>query len=135
MNFPGHRFGAIARAAGFALCVVTACGGAASTPLDKPAPTQHGGDNTTGGLEASTSSSGGGGSDATVAEDATVGDDTHDAARDAPAQDDVESPPEASPADDAPMCGVCPIGNRCCMTPGAISFGQCYNLLCGPCCL
>jgi hypothetical protein len=132
----GYRFSAVRLALGAAVCVAMACGGAATTALDRPLPTQPGDDGSARGTpEASTSSSSGGGNDATLAEDSTPGDNGSDAAEDG-SGDDVESPPDdAGPPDAGGMCGVCTFGNTCCMMPGAFSFGRCYAVLCNACCL
>jgi hypothetical protein len=137
MGATGYRFSAVRLALGAAACVAIACGGAASTPLDRPLPTQPADDGATSGMpEASASSSGGGGSDATLADDSSSGGGTTvDAADDAPAADAESTPVEAGPPDSGSTCGVCTLGNRCCMVPGTISFGQCYSVLCMACCL
>jgi hypothetical protein len=127
----GNRFSAlplVTGLAGLALCVASACGGAASTPLDRPAPIQQGDDQTAQPVpEASASSSGGGRQDATVSEDSGPGGDNTPDASDEPVDDGSSSQDEAGP--DASMCGMCMFGNRCCTVPGAISYGQCYSVL------
>jgi hypothetical protein len=131
----GNRFALplVTGLAGLALCVASACGGAASTPLDRPAPmVQQGDDQTPQPVpEASGSSSGGGRVDATVSDDSGPGNNTPDAS-DEPVDDGQSSQDDAGP--DASMCGMCLFGNRCCMVRGAISYGQCYSVLCGACC-
>jgi hypothetical protein len=91
----------------------------------------HGDQDATGG-----SSSGGGRrmEDATVADEASLEDVSVDMSD---ASDDVGSTgaAEAGPPDAASMCARgCPFGNRCCTTPGALSYGQCYAVTCGFCC-
>jgi|SRR5579859_330024 len=133
MGASGHRFTAIPFVLALAIGVASACGGAASTSLDRPSLTQQGDDTSPPAPEASgSSSSSGGRADATVSDDASPdGDMTADAA-DEPPVDDVESP-DAGP--DAGMCGVCPFASQCCTVPGARSYGKCYNVLCLTCCL
>jgi hypothetical protein len=137
MGALGYRISSACLAAGLALCAANACGGAASTPLDKPpiVPTPQGDDDSSAGPnEASASSSSGGGKDATIAEDSSKGDDTIDAG-DEPSSDDVGvGPPVDASPEDASLCGPCALGNRCCTVPGTVSYGQCYSVLCGPCC-
>lgn len=137
MGATGYRFSTVRLALGAAVCATIACGGAASTPLDRPLPAQPEDDGATRGMpEASASSSGGGGSDATLADDSNPGGGTAvDAADDAPADDAESMPVDAGPPDSGGACGVCTFGNRCCMVPGAFSFGQCYSDLCMACCL
>jgi hypothetical protein len=137
MGALGHRFSSVCLVAALALGTWAACGGAASTPLDKPptGPSESGDDATSqGSQDAGGSSSSGGGRDATLPEDTGVGDTTSDGADDS-ASDDADSVSviEAGPPD-AGFCGVCSVGNRCCMVPGTLSYGQCYSELCGPCC-
>jgi hypothetical protein len=129
----GNRFSAlpvVTGLAGLALCVASACGGAASTPLDRPALTEQGDDQTAPPVpEASASSSGGGRVDATVSDDSGPrGDNTTDAS-DEPVDDGQSSAVEAGP--DAAMCGICLFGTRCCMMPGAMAYGQCYSVVFG----
>jgi hypothetical protein len=129
----GNRFSAlplVTSLAGLALCAASACGGAASTPLDRPAPmVQQGDDQTPPPVpEASASSSGGGREDATVSDDSGPRGDNTDAS-DEPVDDGQSSAVEAGP--DAAMCGVCMFGTRCCTMPGTMAYGQCYNILFG----
>jgi hypothetical protein len=125
MDVSGHRFRAIAIATGLAICVATACGGALSTSLDRPAPAQQGEDDATAPVPEASSSSSGGHKDATVPEEASTGKDMMDAS-DEPI-DDAESS-EAEAGRDAAICGVCLFpGTQCCTIPGATSYGQCYN--------
>lgn len=124
MDVSEHRFRAIAIATGLAICVATACGGAAGTSLDRPAPAQQGDDETTAPVPEASPSSSGGHKDATVPEETGTGKDMMDAS-DEPI-DDAES--EAEAGRDAAVCGVCLFpGTQCCTVPGAISYGQCYN--------
>jgi hypothetical protein len=134
MDASGHRFRTIPFVTGLAICVATACGGAVSTPLDRPAPVQPGDDETSAPVPEGSSSSSGDHKDATVPEEASMGKDMTMDAGDEPI-DDAEST-EAEAASDAGMCGVC-FGSVCCMTPGARYYGRCYNpLFCGAtCCL
>jgi hypothetical protein len=127
----GNRFALplVTGLAGLALCAASACGGAVSTPLDRPAPIQQGDDTTVQPVpEASASSSGGGREDATVSDDSGPRGDNTDAS-DEPVDDGQSSAVEAGP--DAAMCGMCMFGTRCCMVPGAMAYGQCYNVLFG----
>jgi len=138
MGASGHRFGAVPFVLGLALCLASACGGAASTPLDRPAtgPSSGDDDNSQGPPDTgSGSSSGGGHEDATVSDDSNPGDDVgSDGGGDA-GDDGSSSPPEeAGPPDASSMCGPCMPGDRCCTVPGTVSYGQCYSVLCGPCC-
>lgn len=123
MDASGHRFRAIAIVTGLAICVATACGGAASTSLDRPAPPQTGDDEMTAPVPEASSSSSGGHKDATVPEEASGKEMTMDAG-DEPI-DDAEAEAEAGP--DAAMCGFCFPGTQCCTTPGATAYGTCYN--------
>lgn len=126
MDVSGHRFRAVAIATGLALCVATACGGAASTSLDRPAPAQQGDDETTAPVPEASSSSSGGHKDATVPQEASTGKDTMDAS-DEPI-DDAESS-DGEGGRDGGMCTStsCMFGMQCCMTPGAMAYGQCYS--------
>jgi hypothetical protein len=134
MDASGHRFRVVAFATGLAICVTTACGGAESTALDRPALMQQGDDQTAPPVPEASSSSGGGHKDATVPEEASRPPNDMMDAGDEPV-DDAESS-EAEAGRDAGMCGVCPFGSVCCMTPSGASFGQCYNFLrCATCCL
>jgi hypothetical protein len=131
-----HRFSSLCLVAALALGAASGCGGAASTPLDKPpiGPSEPADDATTqGSQDASGSSSSGGGKDATLPEDTGVGDDTTSDAAGDDSDDAGIAALEAGPPD-AGFCGVCAAGNRCCMVPGTLSYGQCYSELCGPCC-
>jgi hypothetical protein len=125
MDVSGHRFRTIAIATGLAICVATACGGAASTSLDRPAPAQLGDDEATAPVPEASSSSSGGHKDATVPEEASTGKDMTDAS-DEPI-DDAESS-EAEAGRDAAVCGFCFPGTQCCTIPGATSYGQCYSI-------
>jgi hypothetical protein len=129
----GHRFSAlpfVTGLAGLALCVASACGGAVSTPLDRPSLVQQGDDQTAQPVpEASASSSGGGREDATVSDDSGPRGDNGTDASDEPVDDGQSSAVETGP--DAAMCGMCPFGNRCCTVPGAMAYGQCYNIVFG----
>ncbi len=136
MATSGQQFGAACFLVSLALGASSACGGAASTPLDQPAMTSHGGgDDMSNDMRDATkgSSSGGGHEDATVADEASV---DEDAAADA--GDDVDDAGNPAPEDAGPdassMCGTCPLGNRCCTVPGTISYGQCYAAGCAFCC-
>jgi hypothetical protein len=137
----GQRSGAKWLALALALAAATGCSGAASTPLDVPAPpSQSGsssGDMSHNDHDATTGSSSGGGrhmEDATVSDEASLDDATVDMS-DASEDSGSNSPHEAGPPDASSMCGAgCPFGNRCCTTPGALSYGQCYAVNCGICC-
>jgi hypothetical protein len=132
MDVLGHRFRAVAIAAGLAICVATACGGAASTSLDRPAPAQPGDDETTAPVPEASASSSGGHKDATVPEEAGPKDMMD--ASDEPVDDAESTDAEAGP--DAAMCGMCGFPMQCCMTPGARVYGQCYSPFgCLGCCL
>jgi hypothetical protein len=135
MGSSGKRFSAAPLVAGLALFSAMACGGAASTPLDQPSTSGgHGGDDMSSMMRDATSgssSSGGGREDATVPDEASLDDGAADASDDG---DDGQATDEGGPLEAGPMCGMCAPGNRCCMTPGAFSYGQCYSLLCGGCC-
>jgi len=110
MDASGHRFRAFAFATGLALCAAAACGGAVSTALDRPAAL------------------------ATVPQEASQGPDMNMDAGDEPV-DDVAAPAKDS-GPEGGQCGMCMFPMRCCMTPGAMYYGQCYNqFLCATCCL
>jgi len=80
------------------------------------------------------SSSGGGHKDATVPQEASQGPDMNMDAGDEPV-DDVAAPAKDS-GPEGGQCGMCMFPMRCCMTPGAMYYGQCYNqFLCATCCL
>jgi hypothetical protein len=137
MGSPGKRFSASPLVVGLALFGAMACGGAASTPLDQPSTTGgHGGDDMSGKMHDATSgssSSGGGHEDATVPDEASLDDATVDAADDG--DDGGQGVDEGGPPEAGSLCAMgCAPGNRCCMMPGAISYGQCYSILCGACC-
>ena len=137
MGASGHRFRALpflTGLAGLALCASSACGGAESTLLDRPAAATQGDDQTSQPVPEASSSSSGGGRDATVVDDASRGM-TDDAGDDAPVEDVQSSPAEAGR--DAAMCAPCTFpNNQCCTVPGSFSYGQCYNaLLCRGCCM
>ena len=125
MDTSGHRFHAIAFVTSLAICVVAACGGAISTPLDRPVQVQQGDDEMAAPVPEASSSSSGGHMDATIPEEASTGKDKMDAG-DEPIDDAETMEAEAGP--DAAICGVCVFpGTQCCTTPGAVSYGQCYN--------
>jgi hypothetical protein len=141
MRTSGQQFGA-GFLFGLALCASSACGGAASTPLDQPATTPSGsssGDMSNHMRDATMGSSSGGGNgndDATVSDEANQ--DQDGASIDnSDSGDDAgnPSPDDAGPPDASAMCGACTFGNRCCTVPGAISYGRCYAATCGFCCL
>ncbi len=137
MGALGYQFSSVCLAAALSLCATSACSGAASTPLDRPpsVPTGQGDDDSSqGSNEASASSSSGGGKDATIPEDSSKADDTIDAADEADGDDVASEPPADASPPDAGLCGPCAPGNRCCTVPGTVSYGQCYSVLCGPCC-
>jgi hypothetical protein len=134
MDASGHRFRAIVFATSLAIGAAGACGGAVSTPLDRPAPLQVGDDETAAPVPEASSSSSGGHKDATVPEEASKGKDMTMDASDEPVDDAESSEAEAGP--DGGRCGMCMFPMRCCMTPGAMYYGQCYNqFLCATCCL
>jgi hypothetical protein len=137
MGASRHRFDTASLVLGVALCAASACGGAASTPLDQPPASnpQGGDDSSQGGGDSGGSSSGG--RDATLADESNPGDDmTADANEAADSGDDVGSEPaeEAGPPDAGGCASACIGGNRCCTVPGTLSYGQCYSVLCGYCC-
>jgi hypothetical protein len=132
-----QRFSAAPLIVGLALFGAMACGGAATTPLDQPSTTgNHGGDDMSGPTRDATSgssSSGGGHDDATVPDEASLDEDASGDASDE-GDDGGQGVDEGGPHEAGAMCGTCAPGNRCCTTPGAFSYGQCYSLLCGGCC-
>jgi hypothetical protein len=136
MGASRHRFDLASLVLGVALCAASACGGAASTPLDQPPASGPQGDEDSSQGSSDSSGSSGGGRDATLADESNPGDDTTDAGADS-GGDDVGSEPaeEAGPPDATSVCAsACTVGSRCCTVPGTLSYGQCYSVLCGYCC-
>jgi hypothetical protein len=132
-----HRFGAAGFLLGLAVVAASACGGAASSGLEEPPGGGDGGGNAPEGGGGTK----GGADDASAVPpstpDATTldadGTDPIDASMGPGNGDDGDIVVDAS-ADAGPLCGACPFGDRCCTTPSALSYGQCYSPICLVCC-
>jgi hypothetical protein len=118
--------------------LASGCGGAASDSLSDPAGTATDAGNSS----KSTSEDAASTTPPVGAVDATAFDATRgaDDAAEADGSGELDAPAEdAAPHDaalDTGLCATaCGVGMRCCMTRGALYFGQCYSpALCAGCC-
>jgi hypothetical protein len=131
-----HRLGMACLVVGGVVCGAIACGGAPTSDLEDPAGTvtpEPDGSPKARVPDATT--------DAPGEPDATTRDDATDPAVDASSslgdEGDDASDLGLDAGTDGPagsLCGPCTLGTRCCETRGALSYGQCYSLVCPLCC-
>jgi hypothetical protein len=131
-----HRLGVVGLLLGSAALTASACGGAAASDLDDPPsdPAKDSGVKTAK-PDATGGSSSGGDHDATARDDVDV--DPVDATLDTGtgSTDDASDMASDAGTDGGSICGPCSVGNRCCTSKGAVSYGQCYNsFVCALCC-